>query len=172
MIDFRKFALSPIAAIALLLAARAVAGAPSSPLEGGYSIAFPAQPTEQKTSQLQSRSTLYALLHNGTLYMSGYTQYDFNVAVDGELQADVDNFAKPLEATVTARERTEFTAAGGRRMPALDFSYEGPQIAGQGRVILTGPRTVVMVVAGSVKPADRKAEVDAFLKSLAISETP
>ncbi len=142
----------------------------SSPLRGGYTVAFPEKPEEREVApSASSKTTVYSVNHSDASFLSGYTEYAKNVDLAVELQADIDAFVKSIGAEVTGQKRTDLVTVANGRMPRIDFTFESEKITGRGIAIVTTPRSVIMVSALSVKPNSLQ-QVDRFVDSFQLSE--
>ena len=161
-----SLALAGIAAWPLALHA----GDAPAPFKGGYTIAFPEKPDEKEVApSAGSKTTVYSVNRSDGSFLSGYTEYEKNVDLTVELQADIDAFVKSLGAEVTGQKRTDLVSAANGRMPRIDFTFENGKIAGRGIAIVTTPRSVIMVSGFSVKPNGLQ-HVDQFVDSFQLAE--
>jgi hypothetical protein len=153
---------------ALLLPAGVAAQVPFTSAEGGYSISFPAEPRETVETKPEAKIFSYIVRQDDAVYGSSHVEYNSDLDVEQELQANAVNFAAALQAPVTSRRRTELTAASGTKLPELEFTYESDKLAGKGMVIVSGRRSI-LVTAFAVKPNDRRTAVDRFLHSFKLA---
>lgn len=161
----RRFAkLVPLAA--LLFAPAASAQVPFTPAAGGYSIVFPEQPQEKQAAlSPEVKTTVYSVNRTDAAFLSGFTEYRADVDVQKELAADVQSFVQRIDARLTGVKKTEVKLANGKSAAQIEFSFEGQQSAGRGFAIVPDPHSSIMVAALSIKPADRRGEVDDFVNS-------
>jgi hypothetical protein len=163
----RSIPLAMLAA-ALLLAARVSAQVPFTSAEGGYSVSFPEKPRETAETKPEGKIFSYIVRQNDAVYGSSHVEYNSDLDIEQELQANAVNFADAVKAPVTSRRRTQFTAASGEKLPELEFSYESDKLAGKGIVIVSGRRSI-MAAAFAFKPNDRRAAIDRFLQSFRLA---
>ena len=102
------------------------------------------------------------------VYVVDYADYAHEVAIDSELDADAQNFAQQLTATVTSSTRRQVTRMSVGPLPGLDFTVDGTAVSGAGLAVVDG-RRVYVAAAVSVKPHDGRAEIDRFLKSFELT---
>ena len=109
----------------LVLVTTAALGSPllqaeeaSTPLKGGYTIAFPEKPQEKEvTPSSNAKTTVYSVNQSDASFLSGYTEYAKNVDLTVELQADIDAFVKSIGAELIGQKRTDLVTASNGRMP-------------------------------------------------------
>jgi hypothetical protein len=162
-----RFAPLAILAAALLPLA-ASAQIPFTSAEGGYSVSFPAEPRQTAAAKPEGRIFSYTVRHDDTVYGSSHVEYNSELDIEQELQANAVNFADAVKAPLTSRRRTQFTAASGEKLPELEFTYESDKLAGKGLVIVSGRRSI-MAAAFAFKPSDRRAAIDEFLQSFKLA---
>jgi hypothetical protein len=158
------FASLAVFSTALLLAAGASSQVPLTSAEGGYSVSFPEKPRETAETKPGGRIFSYIVRQDDAVYGSSHVEYNSDLDVEQELQANAVNFANAVKAPLTSRRRTQFTTASGEKLPELEFAYESDKLAGKGIVIVSGRRSI-LVTAFAVKPNDRGAAIDQFLQS-------
>jgi len=165
-----RWHLAPLAmlAAALLLAAGASAQVPFTSAEGGYSVSFPEKPRETAETKPEGRIFSYIVRQDDAVYGSSHVEYNSDLDVEQELQANAVNFTDAVKAPLTSRRRTQFTTASGEKLPELEFAYENDKLAGKGIVIVSGRRSI-LVTAFAVKPNDRGAAIDQFLQSFRLA---
>jgi len=163
-----RFAPLAILAAALLPVAGASAQVPFTSAEGGYSISFPAEPRETAETKPEGKIFSYTVRHDDAVYGSSHVEYNSELDIEQELQANAVNFADAVKAPLTSRRRTQFTAASGEKLPELEFTYESDKLAGKGLVIVSGRRSI-MAAAFAFKPNDRRAAIDQFLQSFKLA---
>ena len=156
------------AVLLLLLPAAAAAQVPFTSTEGGYSISFPAEPRETVETKPEGKIFNYIVRQDNAAYGSSHVDYKSDLDVEQELQANAANFADAMQAPVTSRRRTEFTAPSGDKLPELEFTYESDKVAGRGIVVVSGRRSI-LVTALALKPNDRRAAIDRFLQSFKLT---
>lgn len=143
----------------------------SSP-EGRFSALFPAQPEhEAKTNtnpQTKNPYTvhIYSWTNKSVFLGVAYVDYEpgFRFSVDGELEANQNNFVKEAEAKLLSSKKTQFERAPGDTLPALEFSGEASYASFRGVVIVDGHR-VYQWTAGTRKDYDGFAMMERFLAS-------
>jgi hypothetical protein len=143
--------------------AGASAQVPFTSAEGGYSISFPAGPLETAATKPEGKIFSYTVRHDDAVYGSSHAEYNSELDIEQELQANAVNFADAVKAPLTARRRIQFTAASGEKLPELAFTYESDKLAGKGLAIASGPRSI-MAAAFAFKPNDRRVATDQFLQ--------
>jgi hypothetical protein len=164
----RRFAALAVLAVALCWAAGASAEMPFTSPEGGYSVSFPAEPRETVETRPDGKIFSYMVRQNDAAFGTSHVEYNSDLDVEQELQANAVNFADALKAPVTSRRRTQLTAASGEKLPELEFAYESDKLAGKGIVIVSGRRSI-LVTAFAFKPNDRRTAIDQFLQSLKLA---
>ena len=157
-----------ILAAALLLTAGASAQVPFTSAEGGYSVSFPEKPRETVDAKPEAKIFSYTARHDNAVYGVSHAEYNSELDVEQELQANAVNFADAVKAPLTSRRRMQFAAASGEKLPELEFTYENDQLAGKGFVIVSGRRSI-MAAAFALKPNDRRAVIDQFLQSFKLA---
>jgi hypothetical protein len=163
-----RFVLAGTAAVASPLTLQAEDA--TTPLKGGYTIAFPEKPDEKEVApSAGSKTTVYSVNHSDASFLSGYTEYAKNVDLTVELAADIDAFVKSIGAEVTGQKRTDHGTEASGRMPRIDFTFESDKIAGRGVAVVTTPRSVIMVSALSVKP-NGLDQVERFVESFQLAK--
>jgi len=165
---WERFAALSVLAAALCWAAGASAEVPFTSPEGGYSVAFPAEPRETVETRPDGKIFSYMVRQNDAAYGTSHVEYKSDLDVEQELQANAVNFADALKAPVTSRRRTQVTSASGEKLPELEFAYESDKLAGKGFVIVSGRRSI-LVIAFAFKPNDRRAAIDQFLQSFKLT---
>jgi hypothetical protein len=163
-----RFAPFAILAAALLLAAGVSAQVPFTSSEGGYSVSFPAEPRESVETKPEGKISSYLVNQGDSAYGSSHVEYNSDLDVEQELQANAVNFADAVKAPVTSRRRGQITAASGEKLPELEFTYESDKLAGKGIVVVSGRRSI-LVTAFAFKPNDRRAAIDQFLQSFKLT---
>jgi hypothetical protein len=149
---------------ALVLVTRPAAAYPFTSTEGGYSVSFPAAPQEQVNEDATARTVHNALNYDNAYYAVIHVDNKVDLKVNEELDGNIKKFTEQFDAPTQLRRKKKFTRAPGNELPAEEFTFEGETVVGKGIVIVDGRRTF-MVVAFAVKPHDRKATVDRFVKS-------
>jgi hypothetical protein len=143
----------------------------SSP-EGRFSALFPAQPEhETKTNTSPQMKTpytvqIYSWTDKNVFLGIAYVDYEpeFRLSVDGELEANQNNFLKEAEAKLLSSKKTQFERAPGDTLPALEFSGEASYASFRGVVVVDGHR-VYQWTAGTRKDYDGFAVMERFLGS-------
>lgn len=160
-----------VAGLALALADAATALYQFSSADGGYAIAFPIAPKEQLDNKGGMRSVMNTLTHDNAFYGIIHVDYEADFKPNDELESNVNNYLREISATATLRRKTKFTRGPGDKLSAEEFSYENDKVTGKGIVVVDG-RRAYMAAAFGIKPHDRRAKVDQFLKSLKLSAKP
>ena len=165
------------AAMLLLLAAAAAAGAQTpgewikfTPPESYFSILLPAQPTaDVKTARDEKVGPytvhLFLAKANDEIYLVGWVDYaaEVNLNVQGELEANRDNFVKTMKANLLGTTPIKLGAH-----PGIEFKAELP---GRGnvvsRVYVVGRRPFQLIAITPVG-RDTFANVERFFSSFKI----
>lgn len=136
MLGTSSFTLAAVAVATLLGASDALAQATVAPADGGFSAVFPVPPEEKPIQSADGigpvTGVVWVVRADDVAYVVDYADYAHDVDVDGELDADAQNFAQQLAATVTSSARRQVTRAGAGPLPGLDFSVEGTKVSGAG----------------------------------------
>ena len=156
--------LGQLAAVVIATCAVAVTVHAFTSKEGGYTVAFPAKPTESVEVEGNARTVLNTVTHDNVGYAVAHVDYEVDLKDDQEFDANLANIAKPFGASVTGRKRMKITRGPGDQLPAEEFVFESDSVAGKGLTILDGRRAYTAAAFG-FKPHDRKAAVDRFMKS-------
>ena len=143
----------------------------SSP-EGRFSALFPAEPEQQTktgTSPLMKGPFtlhIYSWTNKSVFLGVAYVDYDpeFRFSVDGELEANQNNFLKEAEGKLVSSKKIQFERAPGDTLPALEFSGEASYATFRGVVVVDGQR-VYQWTAGTRKDYDGAAMMEKFLSS-------
>lgn len=139
--------------------------------EGGYTVAFPAKPSESVEIEGNARTVVNTLTHDNVGYAVAHVDYDVDIKDDQEFDANLANIAKPFAASVKSRKRLKITRGPGDQLPAEEFVFEGDTVSGRGLTILDGRRAYTAAAFG-FKPHDRLAAVDKFMKSFKLKPKP
>ncbi|MFY9642422.1 MAG: hypothetical protein WCD20_09065 [Rhodomicrobium sp.] len=162
----RELSKLAIAAAVLLVPAGLSAQVVFTPAKGGYSIAFPEKPQEQQVALSPDvKETVYSLNRGDDSFLAGYTEYQKDMDIAKELEADVQSFVVQLHAQMGGRKRTVVKLANGKNAEQIEFTFAGEKTAGHGIAIMTTPRSSIMVVGLITKPGGKPADVEAFVKS-------
>jgi hypothetical protein len=161
---FLRIASIGIVAAALLLPRNGSTQVPFNSAQGGYAVSFPAEPRETVETKPEGKIFSYIVRQPDVVFGSSHAEYNSDLDVEQELQANALNFADAVKASVTSRRRTEITGGNGEKLPELEFSYESDKVSGKGIVIVSSRRSI-LVTAFALKPNDRRAAVDRFLQS-------
>ena len=143
----------------------------SSP-EGRFSALFPAQPEHQdKTSTSPQMKTpftvqIYSWTNKSVFLGIAYVDYDpeFRFSVDGELEANQNNFLKEAEGKLVSSRKIQFERAPGDTLPGLEFTGEASYATFRGVVVVDGQR-VYQWTAGTRRDYDGAAMMEKFLSS-------
>ena len=164
----RRFVALAVLTAALCWTDGSSAEVPFTSPEGGYSVSFPVQPRETVETRPDGKIFSYLVRQNDVAYGTSHVEYNADLDVEQELQANAVNFADALKAPVTSRRRTQVTAASGEKLPELEFAYESDKLAGKGIVIVSGRRSI-LATAFAYKPNDRRTAIDQFLQSFKLA---
>jgi hypothetical protein len=132
---------------------------------GLFSVLMPAQPTEQKETKDSPygpyTTTLFISKGSGEVYMTGWVDYDakYNFDTQKELEANRDNFAQAVKATVN--NTTKITFKGN---PGIEFDGTSPDYAFKSRVYIIGRRPY-MLIAIFASGAESSPTINKFLSS-------
>ena len=140
--------------------------------EGRFSALFPAQPEHQaKTNtspQIKTPFTvhIYSWTNNSVFLGVAYVDYDpeFRFSVDGELEANQNNFLKEAEGKLVSSRKIQFERAPGDTLPGLEFTGEAYYATFRGVVVVDGQR-VYQWTAGTRKDYDGAAMMEKFMSS-------
>jgi hypothetical protein len=147
----------------------ALAGATITSADTGYSVAFPVQPKKGLTTDKGVNLVLYLVRDGDNIFASQEGFYPEIKDVQAELETDLANFVKQLDAEITSRQNADFITTAGTTLPARRFSFEGTKFAGKGIAVASGRCTcIIMVAATSVKPNGKNALNEKFLSSFKI----
>lgn len=135
--------------------------------EGSYSVNFPALPQETVRNMGPNRLVAHAEREGDVVYVAAHGDFVEAIKPDVEMNANIDNYAREVHASVTARQPVSLQR-GERTLPGIAFSYDGERQAGKGIVVVDGTSSY-LVAAGSVKPSRHPAEVDAFVGSFRLA---
>jgi hypothetical protein len=136
--------------------------------EGGYSVNFPAPPQETRRDIGPNRIIAHAERNGDVVYVAAHGDFTVALKPDIEMNANIENYVREVHASVTARKSVALHR-GGKTLPGIEFSYDGSKQAGRGIVVVVDGTSSYLVAAGSVKPARRAAEVDAFVASFRLA---
>lgn len=154
---------------ALLLLAALALPAPLAALEtfasneGGYTIDFPVKPTESVQEFGNNRLIAHVARNGDVIYIAANGDFAEAVKSDTEMNANIENYTREINAAVTSRAEVTIPR-GGRTLTGIQFSYDSAVQDGKGIVVVDGTSSY-LVAAGSIKPADEKRAVNAFLNS-------
>jgi hypothetical protein len=153
----------------IVVAVLPVRGARAAPYQltsgdGGYSITFPAGPKEQVNEDASARTVLNALNYDNGYYAVVHVDNKLELKLNDELEGNINKFTEQFNAPTQLRRKKKVVRAPGEELPAEEFTFENDELIGKGIVIVSGTRTY-MVAAFGLKPHDRKAAVDRFVKS-------
>jgi hypothetical protein len=132
--------------------------------DGGYSITFPAGPQEQVNEDANARTVLNALNYDNGYYAVVHVDNKLDLKLNDELEGNINKFTEQFHAPTQLRRKKKVVRAPGEELPAEEFTFESDELVGKGIVIVAGRRTY-MIAAFGLKPHDRKAAVDRFVKS-------
>jgi len=139
--------------------------------EGSYSLAFPAGPQEEINESETARSVLNALNHDNGYFAVVHVDHKFDPKPTDELEGNINKFTQQFNAPTQTRKKRKFTRAAGDQLPAEEFTFENEELKGKGIVIVDGRRTY-MITAFALKPHDRQAAIDRFMKSFKLKVAP
>ena len=139
--------------------------------EGRFCVLFPKTPTEKTDTSNNSTTHLFILTDQRHILMMGYTNYQDPVDLEGELQANRDNFLKAAHGTLVASRRTQFERAAGDWLPALEFSANIPDYSVRSLVIMDEQRVYMLAAATSINSNDFTTS-ERFLNSLRLKPRP
>ncbi len=116
-------------------------------IEGNFSVLMPVKPTESKETKPSPVgpyvSTLYLAQADET-YLAGWVDYvpTFNFNVQGELEANRDNFVKGVKGTLLSSKSITF-----KSFPALEFEGRTDKYSFKARVYIVGRRPYLILAA-------------------------
>jgi hypothetical protein len=133
---------------------------------GDYSVNFPAPPEENTQSTDNYRIVSHAVRADEVIYIVAHGDFVVPPPVELELDANIDNYVKELNAQVLSRGTLAF-ARGDKPLPAKQFTYDGERLSGRGIVVMDGKSSYI-VAATALKPNNREAAVNAFVNSFTL----
>jgi hypothetical protein len=150
--------------------------------KGNFSVSFPTQPeieesnnamqpTDLATGRLLDKkvrftANMFTSKEPDSFYLVGWVDYEagFNFDVEGELDANRDNFLKGVQATLISQKIMKFDG-----YPALEFSAErSPNMFIKGKVIIIGKRPFILI--GVTTNQDETAGIEKFFSSFKINK--
>lgn len=137
--------------------------------EGRFSVLMPTKPEESKETQNSPNGpyTTHLLISKGAgeIYLVGWVDYDpnFNFNVQGELEANRDNFIKGIKATLLDTVKIDFNGN-----PGIEFTAETADTSFKSRIYVVGRRPYQLVVA-SPKGADATRNISRFFSSFEVT---
>lgn len=131
--------------------------------EGGYTIDFPAKPTESVQKFGNNRLIVHVARNGDVIYIAANGDFAEAIKPDTEMNANIENYTREINAAVTSRAEVTIPR-GSRTLTGIQFSYDGAIQDGKGIVVVDGTSSY-LVAASSIKPADEKLAVNAFLNS-------
>jgi hypothetical protein len=164
-----RFGLALVSAI--FFPSIAVAGATITSADTGYSVTFPVQPKKQLSTEKGVNLALYLVRDGDNIFAAQEGFYPEIKDVQAELEADLANLVKQLDAELTSKRNADFITTAGTTLPARQFSFDGPKFAGKGIAVSSGRCTCIIIVAAtSVKPNGKNAPNEKFLSSFKIDK--
>ena len=149
----------------------AVAGATITSADTGYSVTFPVQPKKELSTEKGVNLALYLVRVGDNIFASQEGFYPEIKDVQAELEADLANLVKQLDAEVTSKRNADFITTAGTPLPARQFTFEGTKFAGKGIAVASGRCTcIILVAATSVKPNGKNAPNEKFLSSFKVDK--
>ncbi len=140
-----------------------------APPDGGFSVLMPGQAQFQLKTQPRLTTRIWIVSNDALLVVTGVTDYSGGVRnVNGELNADMNNFVKAVSGTVHSHRRLTFAKAPDGPLPALDFTFVSPKGSGESLLVVSGDRAYQVVVR-SAPGHDGRAEIARVLKSFRIT---
>ena len=119
-----------------------------------FSILMPIQPKENvskaDTAGVGPSSATSYLAREGTqLYLLGFVDYaTFVFNNQKELEANRDNFMKPVNATLDESRNLTW-----KTFPSIEFKAHSPEYSFIGRILIVGKRPYMLVVAYPINEA-------------------
>jgi hypothetical protein len=155
-------------AIALLFAAGSAALSLDvyNSTAGDYSVNFPSRPKEDIQTSDNYRIVSHVVSVDNVIYIVAHGDFVVPPPPDLELDANIDNYAKELHATVTSRDVLAI-ARGDKPLQAKQFTYEGDRLAGKGIVVVDG-KSSYLAAASVLKPNSRESAMNAFVSSFTL----
>jgi hypothetical protein len=153
-----------IAALVLLAPSPQAAPYHFTSVDGGYSVTFPAGPQEQVNEDEHARTVLNALNFDNGYFAVIHVDNKVDLKLNDELEGNINKFSEQFNAPTQLRRKMKVARAPGDELPAEEFTFDSEELVGKGIVIVAGRRTY-MVAAFALKPHDRRAAVDRFVKS-------
>ena len=152
-------------AAALLFAA---AGAALSPdvypsVAGDYSVSFPSPPQENVQTTPAYRIVTHVVKDNDVIYIVAHGDFEVALRADLELDANIDNYVKELNASVASRGPLTF-GRGDKTLPAKQFTYQSERLTGKG-IVVVDDKGSYLAAATAIRPDNHDAAVNAFVSS-------
>ena len=133
--------------------------------EGNFSVLMPAKPTESKETKPSPHgdytSTIYMAQGDGANFLAGWVDYQpsFNFDVQGELEANRDNFVKGVKGTLLNSRNIAF-----KNFKGLEFEGTTDKFSFKSRAFIVGRRPYLILVAYHPS-ADSAQMIDRFFSS-------
>lgn len=139
-----------------------------APTGGNFSILIPAQPEvlpveNEKTNGITTEIHLFRVRTPGLIYIFGWTEYNQKMDVEGEIDADRDNFVKGMKGKLLDETRISQGGVSGR-----DFTGENAETFFISRVFVSGSRAWQSAVLVRTGTDDTRAAMK-FLYSLQLT---
>jgi hypothetical protein len=131
--------------------------------EGDYSVRFPSPPEENIQTTSAYRILTHALNEDNVIYIAGHGDFVAPLDPEQELNANIDNYVKEIHGKVVWRAPLAF-GRGDKSLQAREFTYESDRLIGRGIVVVEGLSSY-LAAASALKPHNREAVVNAFLRS-------
>ncbi len=111
------------------------------PPDGGFSMFFPGTPTAKTSKKPESVTHIWSARVGKIVCSIGVTDYNGRLDAEQELQLDMENFLKQIQATATSQQKLSFRDAPDGPLPALRFSFTRSGWTGQSLVVVAGDRS-------------------------------
>lgn len=141
----------------------------------GYAVTFPSKPVEDVKDTPAGKVVINFARDGYTMFAASEATTDLPDTSTG-LEFSVASFVQSFPgAAVTSKQKTEFTAASGRALPAITFTFASAShnFFGEGIVVAAG-RYLISVVGTdmdtSTNPRGKRPAIRRFVSSLKIEK--
>jgi len=127
------------------------------PPDGGFSVFFPATPTATTKESSGTLTRIWTARAGNLQCLIGMTDYNGHLDAEQELELDMKNFLKAVNASLQSQERLSFRAAPDGPLPGLKFGFAKTGLTGQSVVVVSGDRSYQAVAIVSDGPYAKDA---------------
>ncbi len=120
------------------------------PADAGFSVFFPGTPTAKTSEKPESVTHIWSARVGKIVCSIGVTDYNGRLDAESELQLDMENFLKQIQATATSQKKLSFRDAPDGPLPALQFSFTRTGWTGQSLVVVSGDRSFQVAALAEV----------------------